>query len=544
MDISNADLAKILRSIAASYTIKGGNIFQIRAYESAADTIEHSTTDIGDLWKDGKLDQIPGIGPGIRSHLDELFKTGKVKHFEEIRKGIPDIVFELLSIPGIGPKTAQKIAELGVKSVNDLEKELKNGQLVKKGFSEKIAQNLLAGIHEFSQRDNRMLISHALDLAEVILKHLKASPEVLQVLPLGSLRRMAATIGDLDFAVSSNEPKAVINYFIKMPQVKRVLDQGESKATIILKNGIQVDLMVGKPESFGALTQHLTGSKNHNVHLRTLAQKKGLSLSELTPAKTEEEFYQLLGIQNPPPEIRENTGEIEAAIKNNLPGLVEITDIKGDLHTHSNFPLEPSHDPGENNIEEVIKKAEKLGYEFIGISDHPPAFTTHSQRQIIDLIAKRTKVVQQLKQSTNSIHVLNGLEVDILGDGSLSVPDETLTILDYCIAGIHSGQRSNITQRLLKALSNPHVDIISHPTNRLLGKRESSEGDWDRIFECCIKFKKILEINGHPMRLDLRDDLVRRAIKLGVKLIIKHAMDHFSTITSFPDVSEEVLMMT
>lgn len=532
MEISNAGLAKIFRNVAAAYTIKGaGNIFQIRAYENAADSIEHSTASIRDLWQEGKLDQVPGLGQKIQSHLDELFKKGKVVHFEDIQKGIPPIVFDLLDIPGIGPKTAEKIAKVGPDNLEELKIELKSGRLEGK-ISPKLGESILAGLQEVSKRSNRMVLPYAAVQAEKILGYLKKNPDVLQADPLGSFRRMVATIGDLDFSASSKHPAKVVEYFTKMPGVARVLDKGENKGTVVLQSGVQVDLLVGEPHSYGALLQHFTGGKNHNIHLRTLALEKGLSLNEngvlkgkkLIETKTEEEFYKLLKMDTPAPEIREDMGEIEAALAHSLPDLVELSDIKGDLHTHSNYPFpNPSHGMGANSIEEMIAKAKELKYEFIGIADHPPGHGIVSKENMIKAVEKRTKYIESIKQRTKSIRVLNGLEIDILGDGSLSVPDQALASLDYCIAGVHSGHRGSkeqITKRLLSALQNPHVDIISHPTNRILNVRESSEADWEEVFKFAAKNQKLLEINGYPNRLDLRDDLVRQALNFGVKFVI------------------------
>lgn len=550
MEISNAQVAKIFRNVAASYTIKGiGNIFQIRAYQAAADSIEHSSAEIFDLWQEGKLADIPTLGEKIRGYIDELFKTGKVEHFKEVEEGISGVVFELLDIPGVGPKTAQNIAKLGVISIDDLKRQIKSGELVNKGFSGKIAQKIMDGIRQLSSRGGRMLLPFAITQAQKILEYLKKSPDVIVANFLGSLRRQSATIGDLDFAVSSKTPQKVIDYFVRFPNSLRVVDQGENKATIILQSGIQSDLLVGDPDSYGALLQHFTGSKNHNIHLRTLAQEKGLSLSEHTPAKTEEEFYKLLNMDIPPPEIREDTGEIEAAIKHDLPKLVEMSDIKGDLHLHSNFPLEPSHGPGVNSIEEIIKSAQSLGYEYVGISDHSPAVSTHTPEQIIQLIKTRTKFIQAIKEKTKSIrvqhaelntsgvHILNGLEIDIQMDGSLSVPEEALKDLDFCIAGIHSGHRGSkeeITKRLIGALQSPYVDIISHPSNRLLNERESSDIDWEQVFKLAAKNKKVLEINAFPNRLDLREDLVREGLKYGVKFIIDTDAHEVSQMVNMP----------
>ena len=533
MEISNQQIAKILKNVAAAYTIKKiGNFFQIRAYENAADSIEHSTAEMQDLWQEGKLDSIPGLGKDMRDYLNELFKEGKVKHFEQVEKGIPKVVFDLLDISGIGPKTAQKIAELGIKDIDSLKKKIKSGELVKKGFSSKIAQNIMKGLHEAAQKGNRMLLPYAAVQADKIINYLKKNKDVIQVDTLGSLRRMVATVGDLDFSVSSNKSASVIDHFCKMPDISRVLDKGESKASAVLKSGVRVDLLVSHPDSYGALLQHFTGSKNHNIHLRTYAQSKGYSLSEfgvknaggkLIKTETEKEFYNLLKMDVPPPEIREDTGEIEAALKHDLPKFLNLEEIKGDLHLHSNFPIEkPSHGPGVDSIEEIVKKAKELRYSYAGISDHSPSFNLSKDRIGIT-IEKRTNFIQSLKKRTNGIRVLNGLEIDILGDGSLSVPDEFLETLDYVIAGIHSGHRGEkdvITKRLISALNNPNVDIISHPTNRLLNERDSSEADWEEIFKLAAKNNKILEINAYYNRLDLRDDLVRQAKKYGVKFII------------------------
>lgn len=540
MEISNAKVAKLLRGVAAAYTIrKIGSVFQIRAYENAAGTIEQLTVEIHDLWLEGKLKDVPNIGEKLQGYLEELFKTGKVKHFEDVQRGIRPVVFDLLDISGIGPKTAQKIAELGVLDISDLKKKIKSGELISKGFSAKLAERLLEGMQKTVQKNKRMLLSYAWVQADKILQYLLKSRYVFKAHFLGSLRRMVPTVGDLDFAVSSHEGKKVVEYFCKMPGVLRVIDKGETKATVILFSGVQADLLVVAPQSYGALLQHFTGSKSHNIKLRTVALHKKLSLSEygvkkqgkLIPTETEEEFYKLLGMQVPPPELREDTGEIEAALAQKLPRLVDLSDIKGDLHTHSSFPIEnPSHGPGADSIEDIVKKAVSLNYEFIGIADHSPSPVTAKRDQIIVWVKKRTKFIQSLqvqkqpvKKNTKSIHILNGLEIDILPDGSLSMPDEVLAMLDYCIAGIHTMHRDTkekITKRLLSAINNPYVDIISHPTNRLLNERDSSEADWEEIFKAAAQNKKLLEINGYPNRLDLRDDLVRRALDFGVKFVI------------------------
>ncbi len=539
MNYSNQDVAKILRSVATALTLQKANQFQVRAYETAADGIEHSTTEIQDLWEEKRLDEVPGIGEKLRAHLDELFRTGRVAHFESLKSHFPKAVYELIDIPGVGPKTALELAKAGVQSIPDLGNKLLDNSLSKIGLSVKLIEKLRGGFEEFTNLDDRMLLPNASEAAKKILEYLRASKKVKEAEVLGSLRRMVATVGDLDCAVATDEPDEVIEYFTKMPGVKEVVNKGESKATVVMSSGRHVDLLVGQPQSWGALLQHFTGSKQHNIKLREYALKKGLSLSEygvkgvasgknlessakIIPCKSEEDLYDLLKMQTPPPEIREDTGEIEAAINHKLPKLVQLGDIKGDLHLHSNFPLEPSHGPGLNSLEEIVKKGQELGYVYIGISDHSPSFTNHTPGQIEKLVAKRSEAINELK-STKSIRILNGLEIDILTDGTLSVPNFVLETLDYCIAGIHSSHKMDkeaMTKRLLEALKNPNVDIISHPSGRLLNQRSSFDVEWEVIFKYCAASDKVLEINAYPNRLDLRDDLVREALKYQVKFII------------------------
>jgi DNA polymerase (family 10) len=332
-----------------------------------------------------------------------------------------------------------------------------------------------------------------------------------------------------------------------MPGIKEVQGKGENKAVVVLESGMHVDVLAGNPESFGALLQHFTGSKHHNVHLRTLALDKGLSLSEhgvkkvksgeLIHTKTEDELYKMLNMQTPPPEIREDTGEIEAAIKKDLPELIELKDIKGDFHLHSNFPIDSSHDYGSGTLEDIIKEAIKLGYAYVGLSDHSPAPGTHTKDEILRLVEKRTKVIQQLKLKYKSIRVLNGLEIDIMSDGTLAVPEEGLKMLDYTVVGIHSGHRGSkeaLTKRILAALNNPYTTILAHPTGRLINSRDSYDADWDEIFKLAVKNKKLLEINAYPNRLDLRDDLVRTALSLGAKFIIDTDSHAIEQMTNMP----------
>lgn len=541
MDFSNAKVAKLLREIATAYTIKKDSPFKIKAYESAADGIEHLTSEIKDLWQNNQLDEIPGIGESLKEHLDELFKTGKVKHWESVKKGIPEAVFDFLDIPSVGPQTALRLAKQGVKDSGDLEKKIKNGGLLKLGFSQKFVDKLKRGFDE-SQTINtgRILLPNAFASAQKILDYLKEDSNVEKVDVLGSLRRMVATIGDLDFAIASNNPSEVIKHITSMSGISEVIDKGKSKVTIVISSGLHLDVLIAKPNSYGALLQHFTGSKMHNIHLRKVANDKGYSLSEdgvkrledgrsksddgkVIKIETEEELYSLLGMQTPAPEIREDTGEIEAALAHKLPHLINLKDIKGDLHIHSNYPIEPSHDLGVNTIEEMAKKGKDLGYEYIGIADHQPSKQNHTLDQMVKLIEKRKKHIEHINYSKKNIRVLNLLELDIMPDGALSVPVEALKLLDFGIAGVHSSHhqsKEDMTKRLIKVLENPYIKVLTHPTNRLLNEREASDADWDSVFKTAAKNKKALEISGYPNRLDLSDQLVRKAKSYGVKFVI------------------------
>ena len=530
---SNKEIAKLLRSISAAYSVRGDDYFKIIAYDKAADSIEHATSELKDLWEDGKLDTVPGLGKSIQSHLDELFRTGKVKHFEQVKKGLPQGMFELLGISGMGPKSAYKLAKsLKIKKIKDLEIAARSGKIrILPGFGLKSEQDILVSIAQFKGKSSRHLLPLAFSTAKRVLDYLRSLDVCERVEPLGSLRRMVATVGDIDIAVASKNAKKVISHFTKFREIGRVLEAGPRTSSIILKNGIQIDLMVQPPEAYGSLLQHFTGSKNHNISLREVAMKKHLSLSEygikvkgkLKKFRTEEEFYKFLGLDWIEPELREDAGEIEAAQKHTLPKLVKLEDIRGDTHLHSDFPIEPSHDLGANSFEEIILKAKTLKYEYIGFSDHSPGHSTHTKEQIVSLIKKRTDKIEKLKSKHKEINLLNLLEIDILANGLLSVPEEGLKLLDGSIAGIHSSHkqdRKTLTKRLLTACQSQYVQIIAHPTGRLLGERESYEVDWPVIFEACLKNKKILEVNAWPTRLDLPDVLVREVIKKGVKLVI------------------------
>ncbi|MEX2028543.1 MAG: helix-hairpin-helix domain-containing protein [Candidatus Curtissbacteria bacterium] len=563
---TNTQIAELLREVSAAYQAKSENRFKIIAYENAATSIEHATSEIQDLWEQDQLGTVPALGESIRKHLDELFKTGRVKHFDTVKKDLPPGMFTLLGIGGLGPKNAYKLAKaLKIRSRDDLEKAAKEGKIQKlPGFGQKSEKTILAALSEAKNKPvGRYLLPDAFVVAERILNHLRQHPDCERAEPLGSLRRMVATVGDIDIAVASNNPDSIIEHFQKFKEINRVLGAGPRKSSALLYNGMQVDLMVERREAFGALLQHFTGSKYHNIHLREYAIKKGWSVSDYgikvlakskhlgQPAKpskaeggkgktkefeTEEEFYKFLKMDTPVPELREGNGEIEAALAHKLPKVVDISDIKGDMHLHSSYPIEPSHDLGAASFEEIIKKAKDLNYDYIGLSDHSPGVSTHTKEQILSLISKRTAKIEQLKSTHKNFGILNLLEIDILTNGELSVPEEGLKMLDGAIAGIHSSHRHDkktITKRLMTAISSPYVQVISHPTGRLLNQRESYEADWPKVFEACVKTKTMLEINAYPNRLDLPDTLIREAQAYGVRFVIDtdaHRLSHMDNM--------------
>jgi DNA polymerase (family 10) len=544
--MSNQELAKLLTNVAAAYTIKDERKFhfQIVAYQNAAETICSLTKEVSDYYKEGKLEEIPGIGVTLRSRLEELFKTGKVSQYEWALNDISEAVFTLLDVPSFGPKKAYRLTqEFKLKNpktvLDDLEKIARANKIAPlKGFGEKSQADILQAIAEFRQgagKTTRMTLPYAQEVADKIVEYMKTCLAVIQVEPLGSLRRQVATIGDIDLAATSNTPKKVIEHFTKYPYIERIIEKGDVSSSILTSGGKQIDLIVLEPQRFGSLLQHFTGSKNHNVHLREVALKNGMSLSErgikslkdkdgsIKAYDTEEKFYNAIGLSWIPPELREDLGEIELAQKNQLPKLVELSDIKGDLHLHSSFPIEPSHDLGKNNFEEILATAKNLNYEYIGFSEHNPSQAKHTPKKIYEILQKRNVVIEQLKSQIKSVRIFKLLETDILPNGDLAIDNKSLELLDGSIVSIHSVfnlNREDMTKRVIAGLSHPKAKILAHPTGRLLNNRPGYDLDWDKIFEFCKKNNKALEINSWPERLDLSDSIIRLAVKAGVKMVI------------------------
>jgi len=539
---SNKEIATLLRKVAAVYLLTSENRFKIIAYQKAADTIENLSRNLFDLWQEGKLNEVSGIGTSLASYLDEYFKEGYCRHFDEVLKKIPSSVFVLMEIPGIGPKKAFTLVKalklFDEKTVVlDLKKACLSGEVSKiEGFGEKSQSQILKAIEIFEKRKEkppRMVLPYAFSLAKEIIEYLKKNPLVKEVEALGSLRRFAPTIGDIDILVKTSDEKKVIDYFTQFPKAKKVDNAGEKKASIIVFSDIRIDLRVCDEKSYGAMLHYFTGSKAHNIKLREYALKKGYSLSEygIKDLKTkkfyqfekEEDFYQFLGLVYIPPELREGVNEIELSKNKKIPKLLTLSQIKGDLHLHSSFDLKPSHDLGEASFFEIAQFGKNLGYYYIGFSDHNPKFGGDlSEKEIVEILKKRKKLIEESLKSFD-IGYFIGLEVDILPDGGLSLPKEAVFYVDYLIASIHSGfsyEKTKMTKRILKALDFSKVKILGHPTRRLLGKREEIDVFWEEVFEKAKKKNIALEINAWPLRLDLPDILVRQAKNFGVKFII------------------------
>jgi len=542
--LSNRYITKMLREVAAAYEVRGEDRFRVRAYDTAADSVEHATSEVKDLWEEERLEDIPGIGASIAGHLDEYFRTGKVRHFEEAKRGLPPGMFEFLGLEGVGAKTAYRLAkELNLRTINDLKRAAESGRIAElPGFKEKTAKLILKAISERKVGEGRMILPIAYATAEKLIAEIMKVSGVRRADPLGSLRRMVATIGDVDIGVATDKPKKVIDAFTKFPDVARVLVAGEVKATIVLKTGKQADIYAFDPKRYGSLIQYFTGSKQHNIHLRKIANQKGLSLSEHgiskfrkekivgnpLPVATEEEFYRMLGMDWIPPELREDTGEIEAAQEGELPELVELKNIKGDTHTHT------TNSDGEETPEEMVQAAIEEGLEYYGIADHAPSAQALGKKGAREEILRQKKEIEELrKKYRGKIEIFFSAEVDITAAAEVELPPELIALYDYTTASIHSSfsqSKEQMTQRLINALKHPYVDVIGHPTGRLLGKREAYEVDWDQVFEVAAAEGKFLEINAFPTRLDLPDTLVREAKKRGIKFVINTDAHHSSQL--------------
>ena len=527
--MKNTLVAELLRNIARLLEIKGELIFKIRAYEKAALVIENLEEDIGEVWKKGRLDDIPGVGEALTEKISEFLKTGKLDYYEKLKKEVPVEVEELGRVEGLGPKTILKLyKKYKIKNLRELEAAAKQGKIQKiAGLGPVVEKNILKSIAFAKTAGKRFLLGHALDIAEEIKSKLKKLKEVDKIEIAGSLRRMKEPIGDIDILITSKKPAKVIHEFASLPDVETILAKGSTKASVRLKEGLQADLRVVDEKIYGAALLYFTGNKQHNILLRKIAIKKGMKLSEygvfnsrtnrLLAGKTEEECYKKLGLRYIEPEIREDEGEIEAASKSKLPELIGYNELKGDLQMHTKWS------DGNNTILEMALAAKKLGHEYICITDHVGKTFKIANSLDEKRVKKQGKEIEKANKSLKSIAILQGAEVNIMDDGALDMKDSVLRELDIVLASIHSGfknPKEKLTKRIIMAMENEHVDIIAHPTGRLISQRPAYETDFGRILEKAKETKTVLEINAYPERMDLNDLNARAALKSGIKLSI------------------------
>ena len=520
----NSEVSRILYEMAEMLDIQGVE-WKPRAYKKAAQVIESLSKDLTDIYKEGgikALIALPGIGEGIAKKIVQFIETGRIKDFEKLKKEIPVDIKGLMLVEGLGPKTIKRLyMELNVKNLGDLEKAAKSGKISRlEGFKKKTEENILEAIKFARQSGKRKTLGYALPIAEEILNYLKKFKSINNAELAGSIRRKKETIGDIDILVTSSKPNETMDYFTDMKGITRVISKGQTKSTVIYK-GMEVDVRVLKPDQFGSALNYFTGNKNHNIALRKIAIKRGFKLSEYglfrgkekICGKTEKEIYEKLGMQYIEPELRRNAGEIEAALQKKLPKLVNLSDIRGDLQSHSNWS------DGADTILEMAEAAKKLGHEYLAVTDHVGMIKVAGAMDA-KKISRYSKTIDKTNEMLEKFTLLKGAEVDIKPDGSLAATKKTLEKLDLIIAAVHSGFKKDNTSRIIKAIENPYVDIIAHPTGRIINKRQGYPLNMSKVIEAAKKNSKILEINAHPSRLDLNDMYARDAIEERVKLSI------------------------
>jgi DNA polymerase (family 10) len=526
MAIKNQELARIFERIADALELKGETGFRVLAYRKAARVLNDLAEDVTELDRENRLETVPGIGAGIAKKIHEYLATGRMQKLEEATAGIEPGLFALLDIPGVGPKTVKLLNEkLKVRNIEDLKKVLSDGSAARlPGMGEKKVENILKGLENIAHAGERMYLNEAFELAESIVKHLKDESAVKQISVAGSLRRGKETIGDLDILATGARPEVIIHRFVTFPAIRQVVSAGETRATIMIDSGSglrQVDLRVVEPAVFGAALQYFTGSKDHNIALRTMAQKMGLKISEYgvfknerrIAGRTEKEVYQALGLPFIEPELREDRGEIEAALENRLPELVRLEDIRCDLHIHTDAS------DGSSTLEEMVTAARQLGYTHIAIAEHSVSAGYAGGLSPEDLL-RRLDEIDRLNEKLRRFRILKSAEVDITPEGKLDYPDKILARLDLVIASIHQAFNREATRRICYALEHPLVHIVAHPSGRLIAKRPGYDIDLEKVIECAAKNHKILEINSYYERLDLNDIWARRAKEAGVLIAV------------------------
>ncbi len=527
--MNNRQLADTFTLIANLCEIKGEVIYVILAYRKASENLMTLGREASEYWKEGKLREIPGVGKAIAEKIDELLTTGKLEFLEKLKLEVPASLADWLQVPGLGPKKIALIWKtLNITALAELETAAKNGQLRDlPGMGTKSENAILEGIASLARRSGRIPLGRAYPLARDIIGTLKKVKGVVGAESAGSLRRMRSTVGDLDILVAAKDSSAVMEAFINLPGVSRVLGKGETKSSIEFTDGVRAQVWVHAPEKFGTALQYATGSKDHNVQLRQIALAKGLSLSEHSLTKTngkgeifcatEEEVYETLGLPWIPPELREDHGEVAAAKANKLPKLIELKDVKADLQTHSTWS------DGKLSMLEMAQAAARRGMKVIAFTDHSVSLGVTGGLSMEDHKKQAAEIKKIQKQLGDKILVLHASEVEIKADGTLDYPDEFLASLDLVVASMHTGlrqPREKVTQRTINAIRNPHVDIIGHPTGRLIPDREGADLDMDAVLNAAAETGVALEINAHPSRLDLDDMYARRAKELGIPITI------------------------
>jgi len=532
--MKNQEIAKIFYEIA-NYLEMEEVAFKPYAYQRAANTLGALEEDVEDIYEQEGLkglEKIPGVGKNIALKIEEYIKTGRIKDYEKLKKRTPINLGEIIAIQGMGPKQARILYQkLKIKNLRDLEKAAKAHKIASLfGFGEKTEKNILEGIAFLKKSKGRFLLGEIMPVVEEILKELKKRNEVEKVSVAGSVRRMKETIGDIDILAVSKNSSKLMDFFVSRSEVVKIWGKGATKSSVKVKGGFDIDLRVVPAKSYGSALQYFTGSKEHNIATRRIAISKGLKLNEygvfrgskIIAGRTEKEVYKAIDLPLIPPEMRENKGEIEAALEGNLPRLINYNDIKGDLHCHSNW------NGGANPIGEMAKAAREMGYQYLGISDHTKFLRIEHGLNEKQLFQQR-KEIDKLNSKLKNFHILHGAETNILNDGSIDIKDQALKKLDYAIAGIHSSfkmKRGQMTERIIKAMKNPHIDIISHPTGRIIKRRDEYQINFEKILRAAKDLGVILEINSHPERLDLKDEYIRRAKEAGVKMIINTDSHH------------------
>lgn len=521
----NEEVALLLENIAELLMLKNENPYRIRAYTTAAQNIRALDVDIEELARQGRLDEIPGVGKALAAKIEEYLQTGKLQYYEELKREVPIQAVDLLEVPGIGPARAHLLYEkLGITTIQELLQAAQEHKLRDlPGFGEKLEERIAREAARLMQRTKRLLLGIALPVAEDVVAALRGIPAVKAIDPAGSLRRMKETIGDIDILVGTDDPEAVVDAFIHLPIVKEVLAVGPTRPSILTREDLQVDLRVVAPDEYGSALLYFTGSKEHNIALRTYVQERGWKLSEYglfdesgtrLASRTEEEIYRLLDMDWIPPELRENRGEIQAAREHRLPKLVEQQEIRGDLHAHTDWS------DGHDSLERMVRAAIARGYEYLVISDHSPSLTVARGLTVERLRAQR-ELIREVNERVAPFRILQGAEVNIQSDGTLDYPDEVLAELDVVIVSVHSAfdmPIERMTERVIRALANPHVDILGHPTGRLLNSRLPYEIDLDAVLDAAAEYGVAIEVNGQPDRLDLPDIWVQRAISRGIMI--------------------------